>query len=61
MTRPGRLTAGKDAVLIVQEAGMAPGPLWTGEENLAPTEIRSPDRRQSLYRLRYRPTFLKYY
>ena len=43
MTRPGRLTAGKDAVLIVQEAGMAPGPLWTGEENLAPTEIRSPD------------------
>jgi hypothetical protein len=40
----------------VQEAGWAPGPVWTGAENLAPTRIRSPDRLargQSLYRLRY--------
>ena len=49
-------TLGKDAVPIVQEAGWAPGPVWTGAENLAPTGIRSPDRparSQSLYRLRY--------
>ena len=29
-------TPGKDSVLIVQEAGWAPGPVWTGAENLAP-------------------------
>jgi len=29
---------------IVQEAGWAPMPVWTGAENLAPTGIRSPDR-----------------
>ena len=28
---------GKDPVPIVQEAGWAPGPVWTGAENLAPT------------------------
>ena len=47
-------TPGKDLVPIVQEAGWAPGPVWTGAENLAPTGIRSPDRparSQSLYRL----------
>ena len=27
---------GKDPVPIVQEAGWAPGPIWTGAENLAP-------------------------
>jgi hypothetical protein len=43
--RPRRFTAGKDPVLpIEQEAGWAPGPIWTGAENLAPTGIRSPDR-----------------
>jgi hypothetical protein len=26
----------KDPVPIVQEAGWAPGPVWTGTENLAP-------------------------
>ena len=36
-------TPGKDAVPIVQEAGWAPGPVWIGAENLAPTGIRSPD------------------
>jgi len=49
-------TAGKDPVPIVQEAVWAPGPVWTGVENLAPTGIRSPDRparSQSLYRLNY--------
>ena len=48
-------THGKDPVPIVQEAGWAPGPVFRGEENLAPTGIRSPDcpaRSQSLYRLR---------
>ena len=35
----------KDPVPIVQEIGWAPGPVWTGAENLAsPTGIRSPDR-----------------
>jgi hypothetical protein len=46
----------KDPVSIVQETGWAPGPVWTGAENLASTGIRSPDRparSQSLYRLRY--------
>jgi hypothetical protein len=37
-------TPRKDPVPIVQEAGWAPGPAWTGAENLAPTGIRSPDR-----------------
>ena len=49
-------TPGKDAVSIVQEAGWAAGPVWTGGENLAPTGIRSPDRparSESLYRLCY--------
>ena len=54
--RPGRFTPGKDPVPIVQEAGWAPGPVWTGTENLASTGIRSPDRparSESLYRLSY--------
>jgi len=34
--RPGRFTPGKDPVHMVQEAGWAPGPVWTGAENLAP-------------------------
>jgi len=49
-------TPGKDPVPIVQESGWAPGPVWTGAENLASTGIRSPDRpahSQSLYRLSY--------
>ena len=29
------LTPGKDPVPIVQEAGWASGPVWTGAENLA--------------------------
>jgi hypothetical protein len=34
-SRPGRLTPWKDPVPIIQEAGWAPGPVWTGAENLA--------------------------
>jgi hypothetical protein len=55
--RRGRLTPGKDPVPIVQEAGWAPGRVWTCAKNLAPTGIRSSDlpaRSQSLYRLSYR-------
>jgi hypothetical protein len=51
----------KYRVHIVQEAGWAPGPVWTGTENLAPTGIRSPDRPdriQSLYRLSYPAHFI---
>jgi len=36
-SRPGRsLPPGKEPVPILQEAGWAPGPVWTGVENLAP-------------------------
>jgi len=47
-------TPRKDPVPIVPEAGWAPGPVWTGAENLAPSGIRSldrPARSQWLYRL----------
>jgi len=50
-------TPGKDPVLIVQETGWAPGPVWTGAENLVPKGIRSRTVQpvaQSLYRLSYR-------
>ena len=46
----------RDLVPIVQEAGWAPGPVWTGAENLAGAGIRFPDRSarsESLYRLSY--------
>jgi len=49
-------TPGKTLVPIVQEAGWAPGPVWTGVENLATTGIQAPGRparSQSLYRLSY--------
>jgi hypothetical protein len=53
-------TPGKDPVPIVQDAGWAPGPVWTGAKNLAPTGSRSPNRpasSQSLYPLSY-PTHI---
>jgi hypothetical protein len=37
--RPGRFTPCKDPVPIVQEAGWAPGPVWTCAENLTLTGI----------------------
>jgi hypothetical protein len=58
---PTVLIPGKDTLPTVQEAGWAPGPIWTGAENLTHTGIRSPDRptrSQSLYRLSYRAHFL---
>jgi hypothetical protein len=40
--RPGRtLPPGGDPVPILQEAGWASGPVWTGAGNLATTGIRS--------------------
>jgi len=36
-------TPERDPVPIVQEAGWAPGPVWTGRKS-RPTGIRSPDR-----------------
>jgi len=33
----------RDVVPIEQEAELAPGLVWMGVENLAPTRIRSPD------------------
>jgi len=49
-------TPGKGQVLIIQEAGWAPGPVWTGgksrpyRDSIPGCEARS----QSLYRLSYR-------
>jgi len=48
-------TPGKDPVPILQEAGWAPGPVWTGGKT-RPYRNSIPDlpaRSQSLYRLRY--------
>ena len=53
---PAAFTPGNEPVPIVQEAGRASEPVWTGAESLARTEIRSPDlaaRSESLYRLSY--------
>ena len=41
---PTALPPRKDPVRIVREAGWVPGPVWTGSDYLAPTDIRSPDR-----------------
>jgi len=38
---PAAFTPGKDPLPIVQEAGCASGPVWTGAENLAPTPRNS--------------------
>jgi hypothetical protein len=54
--RPRRFTQGRDRVPIVQEAGWAQGPVWTGAENLALPGIRPPDlpaHSEWLFRLRY--------
>ena len=53
---PAALPPKKDPVPVVQEAGWAPGPVWTGAENLAVIGIRSLDLQalsESLYRLSY--------
>ena len=54
-THRQQFTPGKDPVPIVQEAGWASGPVWTGEK-FRPTGIRTPDHpalSQSLYWLTY--------
>jgi hypothetical protein len=46
----------RERVPIVQEAGWAPGLVWTGAENLTPNRNRSPDcaaHSESLYQLSY--------
>jgi len=43
MPRPGCFTARTDPVPIIQEAGWAPGMVWTGAKNLARTRIQSLD------------------
>ena len=35
--RPDRFTPGKHPAPTVQEGGWAPGPVWTGAQNLAPS------------------------
>ena len=52
-TPPPHFTPGKDPVPILQEAGWAPGPVWTGGKS-RPHRDSFPDRparSQSLYRL----------
>ena len=59
-SRPN-FTPGKDSVSIIQEAGWAPGQVWTGEKS-RPHWDSIPDRparSQSLYRLSY-PTQITY-
>jgi len=58
---PAASTLGKDPVPIVQEAGLATGPVWTGG-NSRPHRDSIPDRparSQSLYRLGY-PAHISY-
>ena len=53
---PVALPPGKDLVPVLQEAGLAPGPVYICEENLAPPPGFDPRTVQpvaSLYRLSY--------
>ena len=55
ITPQPHFTPGKDPVPILQEAGWAPGPVWTGRKS-RPHRDSIPDRparSQSLYRLSY--------
>ena len=54
---PAAFYLGKEPVPILQEAGWAPGPVWTNAKKLAPTGIRFPDRpgrSQQLRGIRYK-------
>jgi hypothetical protein len=56
-------TPGEDPLPILHEAGWAPGLVWTGVENVAPTRIRSsgrPAHSHSLYWLHYLAQLLQY-
>ena len=50
-----QFTPGKDLVPIVEEAGWAPEPVWTGGKSRPHLDsiLDSPAHSQSLYRLRY--------
>jgi len=53
---PATYTPEKDPVLIVQEAGWVPGPVWAGGKSRPHWDSipERPARSQSLYRLSYR-------
>ena len=53
---PAASTPGKDPVPIAQEAECAPGPVFTGAENLVPTGIRSRTVQPVVSRYTYRAT-----
>jgi hypothetical protein len=56
MPRLGHFTPWKEPASIVQDAGLAPGTVWTVTENFAPTGVQTlnrPARSESFYRLRY--------
>ena len=62
--RPGRFRPRNNPVPIVKETGWASGAVGTGEGNLPPPGIRSPDcpvRNKSLHRLRYPYPFALWY
>jgi len=53
---PVPLPRQRESVPILQEAGCALGPVWTGVKNLVPAEIRSPGRpahSESLYSVHF--------
>ena len=53
---PASLPQERDTAPLVQETVWVPSSVWTGTENLAPSQTRSPDRpshRQYLYQLCY--------
>ena len=52
-------TPGKDQVLILQEAGWAPGPVWRGGKS-RPHRDSIPESSQSLYRLSYPAHVIEY-
>ena len=52
---PAASTPGEDSVPIVQEAGWAPGPVWTGGKSRPHRDLtpHRPARSQSLHQLSY--------
>jgi len=56
-------TPGKDPVPILEEAGWAPGPVWTGRKSCPHHDsiLDRPACSQSLYRLSHPPTVHMYY
>jgi hypothetical protein len=53
----------RDAVPILEQAGWAPGPVWTGAENLTPNGIRSLDRpacKEPLYQINKKINYKSY-